>query len=81
MINFIKSTVMRFHSAIVSYFCVRHTSKRQFLRIVQGIMRDGPFDCHVGIHVDFTSILHSHASLVPQALCEVNLDRLHLFHQ
>ena len=32
--------------------------------------------CHVGIHVDFTSILHSPTPLVPQALCEANLDRL-----
>ena len=37
--------------------------------------------CHVGIHVDFTSILHSHTLLVPQAKCEANLDRLLLFHQ
>ena len=33
---------------------------------------------HVG---DFTSILHSHTSLVPQALGEMNLDQLRLFHQ
>ena len=37
--------------------------------------------CHVGIHVDLTSILHSHTPLLPQAKCEVaNLDRLRLFH-
>ena len=38
--------------------------------------------CHVRIHVDFTSILHSHTPSVPQAECEVaNLDRLRLLHQ
>jgi hypothetical protein len=37
--------------------------------------------CHVGIHVDYTSILHSHTPLVPQAWCEANLDSLRLFHQ
>ena len=37
--------------------------------------------CHVGIHVDFTSIMHSHTLSVPQAQCEANLDRLHLSHQ
>ena len=35
--------------------------------------------CHVGIHVDLTSILHSNTPLVPQVLCEANLDRLRLF--
>jgi len=29
---------------------------------------------HVGIHVDFTSILHLLTPLVPQVRCEVNLD-------
>jgi hypothetical protein len=33
------------------------------------------------IHVDSTSIMHSRTPLVPQAHCEVNLDRLCLFHQ
>jgi hypothetical protein len=33
------------------------------------------------IHVDFTSILHSHTMLVPQAWCEANMDWLRLFHQ
>ena len=39
--------------------------------------------CHVGIHVDFTSILYSYTPLVPQAQCEAaKLDqRLRLFHQ
>ena len=37
--------------------------------------------CHVWIHVDFTSILHSLTPLVPQAECEANLDRLYLLHQ
>jgi hypothetical protein len=38
-------------------------------------------ECHVEIHVDYTSILHSHTPLVPQAECEANLDRPRLFHQ
>jgi hypothetical protein len=37
--------------------------------------------CHVGIYVYFTSILHSHTLLVPQAYCEANLDQLRIFHQ
>ena len=52
------------------------------------VLKNNPSDhetwsirCHVGIQVDFTSILHSHTPLVPQAECEVNLDRLHLLHQ
>jgi hypothetical protein len=36
---------------------------------------------HVGIHVDFTSILLSLTPFIPRALCEVNSDRLRLFHQ
>jgi hypothetical protein len=31
-----------------------------------------PIWCHVGIHVDFTSISHSRTPLVPQAPCDVN---------
>ena len=37
--------------------------------------------CHVGLHINFTSILHSLTMLVPQAYCEANLDQLCLFHQ
>ena len=36
---------------------------------------------HVGIHVDFTSILHSQTPLVPQGQCEANWDWLRFFHQ
>ena len=37
--------------------------------------------CHVGVHVDFTSILHSYTPLIPRAECDANSDRLHLFYQ
>jgi hypothetical protein len=68
MIKYNKSTVVSFLSATVSWFCVRHTSKRWFFNIVQVIMKHVPFDAiiHVGIHVDFTSILYSLSPLVPQ---------------
>ena len=33
------------------------------------------------MHVDFTSILHSHTLLVPWAYCEVNMVQFRLFHQ
>ena len=52
-----------------------------FSKIIQVTMKHDPFRWHVGIHVDFTSILHSHTPLVPRALCEANLDRLRLIHQ
>ena len=67
---------MRFWSAMVSQFCVRPTSKRLFLKIVQVTMKRYLFDVIVGIYVDFTSILHSLAMLVPLALCEANLNWL-----
>ena len=39
-----------------------------FENIVQVAMkRDRSIRCHVGIHVDSTSILHSHTLLVPRA--------------
>jgi hypothetical protein len=59
---------MRPRSALVSWFCVRPTSERWFLKIVQVTMKHDPLDAiYVGIHVDFASILHSHSPLVPQA--------------
>ena len=80
MIKLNKSTVASSWSAMVSRFCVRLTSKR--------IFENNPSDheiwsiwSHARIHVDFTSILHSHTMLVPWASCEANLDRLRLFHQ
>ena len=38
-----------------------------FFRTVQVTMKHDPIRCHVGIHVDFTSILHSHTPLVPKS--------------
>ena len=81
MIKHNKSMVASGRNAKVSLFCVRLTSKRWFLRIVQVTMDTWSIRCHVGVHVDFISILHSHTLLVPQALCEANLDVLRLFHQ
>jgi hypothetical protein len=54
-------------SAMVFRFCVRPTLKRW-------VFKNNPSDhetwsiwCHVGIHADFTSILHSNTLVVPQA--------------
>jgi hypothetical protein len=55
---------MRFQSVVVSRFCVRPTSKRWFSKTIQVAMEHVSIWCHVGIHVDFTSILHSLAPLV-----------------
>jgi hypothetical protein len=66
---------------MVSRFCIRLISKRRFLKIVQMTMKHDPIRCHVGIHVDFTSILLSHTPLVPQGSCEANQARDRLFHQ
>ena len=63
----IQPTVVRFQSAVVSRFCVRPTSKRWLLKIAQVTMKHDPFWGHVGIYVDFTSILHSLTRLVPRA--------------
>ena len=42
-------------------FYVKPTSKKLiFLKIVQVTMKHDPFDAMYGIHVDFTSIVHSH---------------------
>ena len=45
----------------------RPISKRWFLKIVQVTMKHDPFDAHVEIHVEVTSILHPHTRLVPRA--------------
>ena len=37
-----------------------------FKKIVPVTMKYDPFRCHVGIHVNFASILYSHTPLVPQ---------------
>jgi hypothetical protein len=44
MINYNKPTVVSVGSAMVSWFCVRPTSERWFLEIVQVTMRCDPFD-------------------------------------
>jgi hypothetical protein len=60
-------------------FCVKSISESWFLRIIQVTMKHDPILCHVGIHVGFTSTLHSLAPWIPQAWCEANLDRVHFF--
>jgi hypothetical protein len=62
-------------------FCIRPTSKRWFLKIKPSDHETWSIWCHVGIHVDFTSILHSRILMIPQPKCEANLDQLHLFRQ
>ena len=44
MIKYNISIVMRFRSAMVFGVCVRPTSKRQFLKIIQVTMKHDPFD-------------------------------------
>ena len=44
MIYYNKSTVVRFQNAMVSEFCVRPTSKKWFLKIVQETMKHDPLD-------------------------------------
>ena len=44
MIKYNKSTVVSVRSVMVSPFCVRPTSKRWFLKIVQVTMEHDPFD-------------------------------------
>ena len=68
---------------MVSRFGVRPTSKRWFLKNSPSDHETWCIGCHVGIHVEFTSILHSRTLLVPQAKCEeADLDRLRRFlHQ
>ena len=43
MIRWNKSTVVSMRSAIVSWFCVRPTSKRWFLKIIQVTVKHDPF--------------------------------------
>ena len=76
-----KSTIVSVRSAMVLWLCVRPTSKTWFWKISPSDHETWPTWCHVGIHVDFSSLFHSHTPLVPQAWCEANLDRLHLLHQ
>jgi hypothetical protein len=52
-----KSTVVNGRSAMVFRFCVRPTSKRQFLENSPSDHETSSIRCHVRIHVDFTSII------------------------
>ena len=80
MIKSYKSAVVRFQSATVSRFCVRPTSKRWFLRSPSAYEAWSIW-CHVGIHVDFTSILHFLAPLVSQSVEWTDIGFLCLFYQ
>jgi len=58
--------VVRFRSAMMIYwFCIRLTSKRWGFNVIQEIVKYSFICCHLGIHVDVTSILHSLTLLVP----------------
>ena len=59
MIKWNKSTAVIIRRVMISWFCIRCTFKRRFLNIVQVPMETRPIRCHVGIHVDSTSISHS----------------------
>ena len=61
---------MNFYSCGSSRFCDRPTYKRWFLKIVQVTMKHDP-----RIHVDFTSILHSHTPSAPQVWSRLGLAR------
>jgi hypothetical protein len=63
----------------VSWSCIRPTSKRWFLRIVQVTMKHGPFDNMYESMWTFTSILHPLLHWSLKHSVEANLDRLHLF--
>ena len=56
-------------SAMISKFCFRPASKRWFSETSPSDHETLSVRCHVGIHVDFTSILHSHSySVGPSSL-------------
>ena len=76
MIKQNKLTVVGIQNVVVSRFRVRSTtSKKWFLKKIQVTIHETrSIWCRVGIHVDFTSILHSLTPLVPQAQCEADLD-------
>ena len=44
MIKYNRLTVVRFWSAMISWFCVRSTSKKWILKIFQVTMKHDPFD-------------------------------------
>ena len=55
MILYNRPTVVRFRSVMVSWFCVKHTSKRWFLKIVHVTMKHGPFET---LHPSCIHLLH-----------------------
>ena len=77
-----KSTVVSVRSAMVCWFCVRPASKRWVFENSPSDQETWSIRYHLGIHVKYTSTLHSHTPLVPQVYCAMNLDRLlRLSHQ
>ena len=69
MIKENKPTVVSVRSVMVLRFCIGLPPRSS-----KWVWNNNPSEhetwfirCHVGIHVDFTSILHSHTPLVPQA--------------
>ena len=54
-----KSIVVRFRSAMVFWFCVKSTSKRWFLKIVQVTVKHDPFDAmQVSMQTFHPSCMH-----------------------
>ena len=68
-----KPTVVSIHNAMVS--------TRRFFENSPNDHETWSIWWHIGIHVDFTTVLQSHTRLVPQLKCKANLGRLCLFHQ
>ena len=81
MIKSNKPTVMSIRNAMVSLFVLSLPSREGFWND-QSHNVTWSIRCHVGIHVDFTSILHSNTQLVLQEYCEAaDLFRICLLHQ
>ena len=66
-IKYNKSTVVNIRSAMVSRFVLGLPPRGSGFEIRLSNHETWSIWCHVGIHVYFTSILHSQTSLVPQA--------------
>jgi len=58
VIKYNKLMVVSVRSAMISRFCVRLATKRWFFKNMPSDHETWPIRCHVGIHVDFISILH-----------------------
>ena len=91
MIKQNKPIVVSVWSVMVSRFCVRPYMQEvvfennpsdhdPFDAMQESMQTLHPSSCIPILRWSFTSILHFITPSVPQAQCEANLDRLHLFH-